>query len=38
MRLYRLDAIVESIARMKGGYALKRVAGAVAIRFDELSR
>lgn len=33
-----LDAIVEAIAVMKGGYALKRVAGAVAIRFEELSR
>lgn len=33
-----IDAIVEGIARMKGGYALKRVAGAVAIRFEELSR
>lgn len=33
-----VDAIVEDIARMKGGYALKRVAGAVAIRFEELSR
>lgn len=36
--LLDLDAIVEAIARMKGGYALKRVAGAVAIRFEELSR
>jgi hypothetical protein len=33
-----VDTIVETIARMKGGYALKRVAGAVAIRFEELSR
>lgn len=33
-----IDAMVEGIARMKGGYALKRVAGAVAIRFEELSR
>ena len=33
-----LDAIIETIARMKGGYALKRVAGAVAVRFEELSR
>lgn len=33
-----LDAIVEAIAVMKGGYALKRIAGAVAIRFEELSR
>lgn len=33
-----IDAIIESIASMTGGYALKRVAGAVAIRFEELSR
>lgn len=33
-----IDAIVEGIAAMKGGYALKRIAGAVAIRFEELSR
>ncbi|WP_242098161.1 hypothetical protein [Sphingomonas sp. CROZ-RG-20F-R02-07] len=33
-----IDVIVEGIAAMKGGYALKRVAGAVAIRFEELSR
>ncbi len=33
-----LDAIIETIARMKGGYALKGVAGAVAVRFEELSR
>lgn len=33
-----IDAIIESIAHMKGGYALKRVAGAVAMRFEELSR
>lgn len=33
-----IDAIVEGIAHMKGGYALKRVAGAVAIRFEELAR
>lgn len=33
-----VDRIVEAIARMKGGYALKRVAGAVAVRFEELSR
>ena len=33
-----LDAIIETIARMNGGYALKRVAGAVAMRFQELSR
>ena len=33
-----LDAIVEAIARMRGGYALKRIAGAVAVRFEELSR
>lgn len=33
-----IDAIIEGIAAMKGGYALKRVAGAVAIRFEELSR
>lgn len=33
-----LDSVVEAIALMKGGYALKRVAGAVAIRFEELSR
>lgn len=33
-----IDTIVEGIAAMKGGYALKRVAGAVAIRFEELSR
>ena len=33
-----LDAVVEAIATMSGGYALKRVAGAVAIRFEELSR
>jgi len=33
-----LHGIVEAIARMKGGYARKRVAGAVAIRFEELSR
>lgn len=33
-----VDAIVEGTAHMKGGYALKRIAGAVAIRFEELSR
>ena len=33
-----IDGIIETIARMKGGYALKRVAGAVASRFEELSR
>ncbi len=33
-----VDAIVEGIAHMKGGYALKRVAGAVALRFEELAR
>lgn len=34
----RVDAVVEAIAAMKGGYALKRVAGAVAVRFEELAR
>lgn len=33
-----LDTVIEAIAAMKGGHALKRVAGAVAIRFEELSR
>ena len=32
-----LDGIIEAIALMRGGYALKRVAGAVAVRFEELS-
>lgn len=33
-----LDGIVEAIAAMQGGHALKRIAGAVAMRFEELSR
>lgn len=33
-----IDAVVEAIAAIKGGYALKRVAGAVAVRFEELAR
>lgn len=33
-----IDAIVNGIAALKGGYALKRVAGAVAVRFEELAR
>jgi hypothetical protein len=33
-----IDAVIEIIARMKGGYGLKRAAGAVAIRFEEIAR
>lgn len=33
-----IDMIVEAIAKMKGGAALKRVAGAVAVKFEELSK
>lgn len=33
-----IDAVIEHIAKMKGGHALKRVAGAVSMRFEELSK
>lgn len=34
----KIDDVIEFIAKMRGGHALKRVAGAVAMRFEELSK
>lgn len=33
-----LDGVIEAIFKMKGGHALKRVASAVALKFEELAK